>query len=671
MKPFLSHVASTLIGAILGISGMLLIISSYFHKELEPVIVETILFPTKNSLDKAIFLETYSLLQNNKINEAKSYLSSLEYKPIESINGNTTTYKTPVKFNLEPETLPIIADLVLEAALDKNIAPQVIERVLFKPQVLTKLAVVYEHGFMLGANSPDEKEQLIRKLIKQYANDDAALRFIQRVIPTISINEDKKINTYETIVNDPTLYSKIVLTHRWICKKYGVDPNDIDKQLISRNGANPIAKELTNIITQTGPVKSLQLLIANLRQDAPIPYDKNITIGESLFFKPLIDTQTISPVQFLLDCFERGVKNIEFAADLLPFDPIKRLPGEYTDKEIERIRELGKTLGLTFTVHSPIVGPLHPKIKFVSVLEDAADNVQIIKDTVDFANKLGARNVVVHISDRNSEDAIKQYAEIATHAIGKWSLDGKPLKIGFENYMNKSLPDGTRPFPTIEEHFEPFSKIVKQVAKTAIEQKQNPTGALQHCALLLDSAHFNLVTNFEDPLRAVAALPELAYKLGEELLSDSQLGSKLKETGFDIERFVKGIVTELHLNQNIGPIGFTVPNQDYNADIHNPVESIGTIDNIGFVSLIQDFGFGDVDGNGSNDGLVILAEQKKPLSPGGLQILYNAAKQAPNINIPKGVECVKYFVEKGVEAINKFKAVNEGEYNRLKSLLEI
>ncbi len=590
---------------------------------------------------------------------ALDYINSFQYKPIEKIEGNNVTYKSPVKFTLDEGTLDKVTNLVVEALLNSKITPQVLERVLFKPQVLAKLAVVYEHGFMLGANKDEEKEQLVKKLINQYATDDAAMRFIQSEMPYVPSSDGKQINVYNLVMSNPELYSKIEIAHRWVCRKLDIDPNDTEKQKISKT---PITNEITKLLTSSNPDRALNLMLANLRQNAPIPLDKSINIGESLFFKPLIDDKTLAPSQFLLDAFERGIKNVEFGADLLPFDPTKRLAGEYTEEEIGRIRELGKTLGLTLTVHSPIVGPLHPKTNFTAVLEDASDNVQLMKDTVDFASWIGAKTVVVHISDRNSDDAIKNYADIACHAVGKYASDGKPLRIGFENYMNKALPGGVKPFPTMEEHFEPFAKIVKQIVKNSIDTGLNPTEALKHCALLLDSAHFNLVTNMQDPLSAVEALPKLVSKLGSELVDDKDLAPKLKETNFDLNKFANSIICELHLNQNIGPIGFTVPNKDYNADIHNPVESIGTIDNIGFVSLVQDSGLGE--------NIVILAEQKKPLSPAGLQILYNATKQTPGIAIPKGEERVNYFKQSGEELIQEYKINNPERYEKIKSLLE-
>ena len=603
-------------------------------------------------------------------NRAANYISAIQYKPIAFTNNrDLTTYKEPITYKPDKETLDQIIEFVVDAAIDPKIATRVIERVLFKPEVLAKLALIWEHGFMLNAKEPKEKEQVLQKLIRQYANDDAVLRFIQEEIPFIDLKNGDKINTYRLVSNDPDIYSRVAILHRWACRKAGVDPNDVDKQRSFGNGRNPIKEELIRFLTSSEQKRSLKQVTANLRQDAPIPCDRNVNIGETVFFKPLIDDKTLSPTQFILDAFERGVKNVEISTDLLPFDPSKRLSGEYIDEEITRVRELANKLSITFTVHSAIVGPLHPKTKFTALLEDAADNVQVVKDSIDFAHKLGAKTVVVHISDKNSEEAIKRYSEIAFYASGKLAADGTPLRIAFENYLSKANTDGVRIFSTIEEHFEAFSKIIKQSLKDAVKQGQDPTKLLQHITLLLDSAHFNLVPNLDDPLHAPLVLLDLTAKLGNELLIDEEIGPKLKETGFDISKFVRGIVSELHLNQNIGPITFTVQGKDYNADIHNPVESIGTIDNIGFVALVQDAGFGYVKEDGTSD-LIILAEQKKSLSPGGLQILYNAAKDYPGVDIPRGKERVKYFIDKGAEIINKFKTENSDEYNKLVNLLE-
>lgn len=587
---------------------------------------------------------------------AQEYISGFQHRPVAQVDGSNVTYKDPVTYSIDDSSLQKVTDLVLEAASDRKITVEVLKRVLFKKEVIAKLAVIYEHSFMLGANKDEDKENVIRKLIRQFTSDDAAIRFIKEQMP---------LSTYDLLMANPELYARAVITHRWVCRKHSIDPNDVQKQIAFQNGKNLIAGEISKQITRADGRKSLRLMIANLRQEAPIPCDPSVCIGETLFFQPLIDSETLSPVQYLLDAFERGVRNIEISADLLPFDPTKRLPGEYTDEEISRIRELGKTLGLTFTVHSPIVGPLNQKTKFTAVLEDAADNVQIMKDTIDFASKLGARTVVVHISDRNSDEAILKYAEIASYANGKYSALGSPLRIAFENYMSKALPDGSRPFPTMEEHFKPFSKIVKQVAKNAIELGQNPVNALKHCALLLDSAHFNLVPNMEDPLNAPFILKGLANELATNLINDPEIGSKLQENGFNKEKFVNNIVAQLHLNQNIGPIVFTVPGKDYNADIHNPVESIGTIDNIGFVALVQDAGFG-----GENSELVVLAEQKKRLSPGGLQLLYNAVKDCPATLQPSGEARVNHFETLGRYAVQQLYIEHHKEFEPYQKLIE-
>lgn len=596
--------------------------------------------------------DTITLLQSR----AKEYIDSFQYLPINKVEDSGVTYKDPVKYSLDDLTLQKITDLVLDTCMDSKITAQVLERVLFKPAVLAKLALIYEHpGMMTGANTEGEKLKLVRKLIRQFSNDDSALRYIKEELPDL----------YKTAIDNPELYARVTIAHRWACKKCKVDPNDTDKQRALTGGSKLIAEEILKQITGSEEKRRLQqmTMIANLQLGAPIPRDpsnSNITIGESVFFKPLIDNNTLSLTQFVLDAFERGIRNVEVAADFLPFDSSKRLPSEYTDEEIARVRELVKCLGMSFTVHSPIVGPLHPKTKFTALLEDAADNVSIMKDTIDFAGKLGAKTIVVHISDRDSEETINRYAEIASYAVGKYSADGKPLRVVFENYMNKALPGGNKPFPTMEEHFAPFGRIVKKVVNDAMVSGKDPVQALQHVALLLDSAHFNLVPNMEDPLRAVQVLPKLSKNLAIELLSDPQIGPRLIESGFNIREFAQGIVAELHLNQNIGPITFTVPGKDYNADIHAPVESIGTIDNVGFVSLVYDLGFTPV----------ILAEQKNELSPGGLQILYNAAKDCPGTVIPRGPERVNCFIENGTTVISDYKKNHPEEYLKIKALLE-
>ncbi len=596
--------------------------------------------------------------------QALSYLSGFQNRPIQQTESGTSFGK-PVTFTPDAVTFDSVIDLVTEAIFfKKDLAPQILERVMFNPKVLAKLVAIHEHGFMIGAKEPAQKNAAISRLIEQYANDDSLLRFVRASLPLVSSTEadSPPVNVYNTLVSDPKLYAQAVVAHRWCCKQHNVDPYNVNKQ-IGSTAQNSISEKITELVRSSeGRIKTLNFMLANLREDSPVLVNPNVIIGESTFFRELLDKETLSPVQYLLDAYERGIRNIEIAADLLPFDPAKRLPGEYTQNELERIKETAKLLGVNITIHSALVGPLHPKTGFAQALEDPSDNVPLMKETVEMAEKLGAKTIVVHIADRESKEAISNYAEIALSAYGRKASDGTPIKIGFENYMSKSLPpDKRKPFPTIQEHFKPFAEIVKEVARKAVAASLNPNEAIKHATLLLDSAHFNLVHNLEDPVKAVYDLSGLIQNLAKGLKEDPEFGAQLQKAGFSEEEFYRNAVAQLHLNQNIGPIGFKL-DSDFNADIHNPVESIGSIDNEGFLSIIVDAGLGE--------DLVILAEQKKPLSPGGLQFLYNTATNYPGTPIEKGIGRIEHFTETGRRTISAYSAENKDVYNSLKGLLE-
>ena len=241
--------------------------------------------------------------------------------------------------------------------------------------------------------------------------------------------------------------TRAAIAHRWACRQFNVSPYDVAAQTKLSNTSNPVTESILGVIGLKDERFALRMMIADIRK-SPIPCDSNIFIGESLFFQRPLDQQTLSLGGTQLDSFERGIRNIEVPAELLPFDPSKRLPAEYTDIELIRARELAKALNQTFTVHSPIVGPLSNGDFRTPLFEDAADNAHLIRETIDFAEKIGALTVVVHISDRFSASAINSYADIAFHAVGKTASDGSPLRIAFENYMSKLRPDKTKPFPT-------------------------------------------------------------------------------------------------------------------------------------------------------------------------------------------------------------------------------
>jgi len=531
--------------------------------------------------------------------------------------------------------------------------------VLLNPAVLGKIATIYEHAFMLKADTPALKEKLLIDICRQYAQDDSALRYLRQALP----HEEFRVAA------DPALYARIAIAHRWVCRSLQISPHDTEAQLRCGNGTNPITEELRGFLEEGRPRKNVQHMISNLRADAAVSCDSKLIIGESLFFQSPSDHATFDLSQYFLDCFERGIRNIEIPADLLPFDPSKRLPREIPEQETQRIRELASTLGQTITIHSPLVGPLHPKTGFNALLEDPADNPQILKDTIELAARLGAKTIVVHLSNRESRDAVIKYAEIVEHAIGKTAADGTPLRIAFENYMQKALPNKGKPFPTMSEHFSCFWEVLETVAERAVARQEDPLRALRHCALLLDSAHFNLVNDFdEDPVKSVLDLTALAPRASARLLLHPTVGPVLERLKFDADDFARHLVVQLHLNQNIGPIGFTIPGVDFSADLHLPVESSGTISNIAFVTLLRDAGFGGAEECGEVD-LVILAEQRKKLDPAGLKTLYDVARDAPALDVPPGLERVKHYVIEGKKACERERIRNPDGYQRLGMLL--
>lgn len=545
-----------------------------------------------------------------------------------------------IKYQSDPQTWQIVTRLVYKTIAetrDEHKVARIIERVLGNPAVLAKIAAVYEHApFMMGATrqvngskEPDaaRQEEIVKKLVSQYATDDEVLRFAEEELSGIRTEDGKTLS--EWLSGDAEKFAQAALLFEYT------------KTLAVPDKTGSLKAAFASFAKQGGLAETsvMQMKSALLKK----PAKKGILFGESTFFQPLLDDETLSVIPFLFNAFERGQTDIELPSDFLPFRPTTRLPQEVSVSERERIRAVAKLLGVNITVHSPLVGFQHPKTKFTAVFEDAADNPELMKEVIDFSEAIGAKVLVVHLSSREDRQALRTYADFVLHAAGKTTVDGTPLRVSFENYMSKTRADGSRPFPSFSEHFYAYREIVRLVSE------KDPQ-ALMNMAMVLDIPHFNLVPGLTDPL-------EVAYKAWEfamELAGDGSVWPDLHRRGMTKEEFAKDMVSELHLNQNIGPILFTIFGVDYGPDIHDDVEKIGSIANDGVVSLFFHSGFRPI----------VLAEQKNPLSGEGLLLLEKAATEKP------GLMSVTEVVEKGKEVIAKIRLEQQGLYEQLRALLE-
>ena len=266
---------------------------------------------------------------------------------------------------------------------------------------------------------------------------------------------------------------------------------------------------------------------------------------------PVRPFRTLSVVSYLRYAVAQGIRNIEIPLDFLPFDPSTRLGGEFSAAEIKAIRHFCETHDLTLTVHSPIVGPLNSKTGFKQLFEEPLDNLNLMKEQIVVAGKMGARQMVVHFA---SLDRAEEYAELVTYAF----QNAPGLKISFENYFNKQ-----KVFPTSDEFMNAYERMLAKVA----EMQPN---AISSVGMVIDTAHYNL-TGKEDPVVAV-------YRIAKRV---EGLANRYSVAPNEL-------LSELHMNQNLGPIKFFT---GFSADLHSPVTMRGPIHNQAIIIMLQLMGY--------------------------------------------------------------------------------
>ena len=265
------------------------------------------------------------------------------------------------------------------------------------------------------------------------------------------------------------------------------------------------------------------------------------TFFDSMNSTPVRDSSTLSLIPYIEYAVREGVKNIEIPFDHMAFASSARLGEEFSSEELDEVRELCNKYGISITVHSPLIGPNQ-------IFEDPADNMSFMKRQIERAGRMGADIMVVHLV---SLENYEKYAELVNYA----SRVAPGLKIAFENYKNKN---GV--FPTAEEFMDSFERIVDKVAP------EN----LNNIGIVVDTAHLNL-TNKEDPVIAARIIAGRASRIA------SRLGVP-KE----------GLISELHINQNMGPIEFYF---GYSDDLHTPASTEGPIDNMSVIAALRLEGF--------------------------------------------------------------------------------
>ncbi|MFC1808787.1 cyclic nucleotide-binding domain-containing protein [Candidatus Omnitrophota bacterium] len=494
---------------------------------------------------------------------------------------------TVITYGLDDDTLPFIVSIIADVAQGMNTAQQqrCNERVIENPAVLAKLCLIWEHApFMLGKQTNEEKSELINELLQKYVTDDEVARYVE---------ENLGKETYDKIMNDAELFAIINLVY------------DVYK------AEEDLAQKLREIIDS--PQKPTESQIAMWRQE--LQHESHPRVGWSTFFdhKALDphcvgDKATFSPIAYIKNAYREGIQHIELSTDFLPFDPDKRLPHEIDAKERARIKATAQLYGITLTLHSPLVGPQNPKTGFKSLLEDPADNVTIQKQAVDLGEDIGAKVLVVHIVNKSD---ISGYVEIVKHAAGK------NVRVGLENTY-----DQNKVYSTAREHLAAFKEIMLRLNNEA-------PNAISNASLLIDASHLNLTYSFEDPMLFTGIIKDFAQELADELDIAEE---NARET------FISQLISEVHLNQNIGPMHFFSELELFSADYHSTIDKIGSIHNQAFIASLFYQGFKPL----------VLAEQSETINGEGKKII------STHIRAASDTFSFQQYVAEGEKELGKY-----------------
>jgi sugar phosphate isomerase/epimerase/CRP-like cAMP-binding protein len=277
-----------------------------------------------------------------------------------------------------------------------------------------------------------------------------------------------------------------------------------------------------------------------------------------------------SILEGLRESHRQGLTHFEASFDILPFAAgfapasvfNRRLANEYSKEEIEAIREFVKATGMQLTFHSPIVGP---SSGFQPLFEDATDNLELMKEQINVAGQMGAIGMVVHLSDPSRAADYAELVLYANQVSQEKALGMAPnFRINFENYYDKT--PGKKNFPTAGRFMDAFEDVFKIV-------KEKDSEALKNLGIVLDAAHYNLTPEGEDPVVS-------AYTIAQRLRTLAEVNPGLRKT-------VLNFLTELHLNENIGPMEFYL---GFSADLHLSVSTMGPIDIAAVIAVLAHMG---------------------------------------------------------------------------------
>ena len=250
------------------------------------------------------------------------------------------------------------------------------------------------------------------------------------------------------------------------------------------------------------------------------------------------ENQIIDPVFLIEKAMNEGIEGIELSIDFHPFNYTRLLPEELSKEKRVQIREACRKTGMRIDIHSPIVGPYAPfpnpgqgKQLFFNPL----DCFELMCETIDLAQDIGAGSVVIHIIDTSNIDKMIALIIKAT---------GSDVRVTLENYCQTKTSQTSNLFIAY------IDKICKALPK-AVRDK--------NFGITLDVGHLNI--EGDDPLIA-------SEKIGHWCL-------------------INDIFLRLHATDNYGKLLFSPP--VYSADVHSNVSGRG-INNAAIIKLLRCMG---------------------------------------------------------------------------------
>ena len=250
------------------------------------------------------------------------------------------------------------------------------------------------------------------------------------------------------------------------------------------------------------------------------------------------ENQIIDPVSLIKKVKDENLEGLELSLDFHPFNYTKLLPEEFLPEKRKEIRNAIIKSGVKVDIHSPIVGPYSPypdPAKGSQLFYNPSNCYEILCETIEFAEDIGAGSIVIHLID-NSD--LGKIVDLILKA------GGTDVRITLENYCQT----------TKIQHSDFFIESAEKISSMLPEDIRK-----KNFGITLDVGHINI--EGQDPL-----------------VASEKIGIWCKENN---------IYLRVHSTDNYGKLLFSPPS--YSADVHGNVSGRG-INNAAIIKLLRSMG---------------------------------------------------------------------------------